>query len=76
MWYGECGYNMRLHTRAEDEEHYEKANDEWLLDKIERERKAIKVNEEMIGDSRYEIDICEDILFRRKQERKHNVHEQ
>ena len=58
---------MRLHTRAEDEAHYEKANNEWLLDKIKLEHESIRVNRQMIEDSQHDIDSCETIIFRRKQ---------
>lgn len=53
--------------RNADKLHYEKANDEWLEDKIKRERESIRVNKQMIEASLRDIEICEEILFIRKE---------
>lgn len=54
-----------------DRLHYEKANDEWLEDKIKREQESIKVNTQMIEASKKDIEICEDILRIRKENDRH-----
>lgn len=53
------------HTREENKEFYRQASNVWLESKIKREEESIRINQEIIEESRVDIEICKEILKER-----------